>query len=136
MIGYDGSDNSKRALTKAIELAKSSDSRLIIVVAVETAGHVAYAAGQSYEVFRNEMIAQAKNLLTEASDAATHAGIKVFASVEEGRPADTILARALEYKVDLIVVGSRGIRGVERLLMGSVSSAIVSRSQCDVLVVK
>lgn len=62
--------------------------------------------------------------------------ISISGRVEEGHPADLILATAAGRNSDLIVVGRRGIRGLERFLMGSVSSSIISHSSCDVLVVK
>ncbi len=47
-----------------------------------------------------------------------------------------ILTLATEYKVNLIVVGRRGMRALERFLMGSVSTAVINHAKCDVLVVK
>ncbi|WP_218079230.1 universal stress protein [Anthocerotibacter panamensis] len=53
-----------------------------------------------------------------------------------GDPADEILRLARIYKADLIIIGSRGLKGVERVLKGSVSSQVVAESWCSVLVVK
>jgi nucleotide-binding universal stress UspA family protein len=47
-----------------------------------------------------------------------------------------ILTMATEFKSNLIVVGRRGMRGLARFLMGSVSTAVISQAKCDVLVVK
>lgn len=87
--------------------------------------------------FDEEIRENAKSLVNAALDRAKGAGLKnVYASAEEGQPADMILTLASEYKSDLIVVGRRGIRGLERFLMGSVSSAVINHAKCDVLVVK
>ncbi len=137
LVGYDGSDNAKRALTRAIALAKESGGDLRIVVAADTISYMARSMGQFYVSIRDITIENAKTILSQGSDTAKQAGLKgVYGSVEEGNPADMILAYALETKADLIVVGRRGIRGIERFLMGSVSSSVVSHSECDVLVVK
>jgi len=56
--------------------------------------------------------------------------------VVEGHPANEILSMAEEWNADLIIVGSHGRQGIKRFLLGSVSSAIVSRAPCSVLVVK
>ena len=80
---------------------------------------------------------QARSLVAEGSDMVKQAGVeRVDESVKEGHPANTMLTEISENGIDMIVVGRRGIRGVERFLMVSVSSSIVSHSVCDVLVVK
>ena len=138
LVGYDGSENSKRALRKAIELAKVLDSEVRLVTVEDTIGYVPSLAGMVYPPnLRQNLLKQGNALLEEAVNLAKEAGItNVSGSVEEGSPADMILAYASAYKADLIVLGRRGIRGIERFLMGSVSSAVVSHSGCDVLVVK
>ncbi|MDA4119087.1 MAG: universal stress protein [Thaumarchaeota archaeon] len=137
LVGYDGSDNAKRALKKTIQLSKSSsEGELFVVVAFDSANLYVLSMGQYYASARGEMGQHAQDLLSEALRIVKQAGIKTNGSVEEGRPADMILAKAIESRADLIVVGRRGIRGIERFLMGSVSSSIVSHSEVDVLVVK
>lgn len=56
--------------------------------------------------------------------------------VVEGHPADEILSMAKQWKADLILVGSHGRRGISRLVMGSVSMAVVSHAPCSVLVIR
>ncbi len=53
-----------------------------------------------------------------------------------GDPAEEIIRLANLYQAELVVLGSRGLRGVERILQGSVSSQVVSDARCSVLVVK
>jgi nucleotide-binding universal stress UspA family protein len=53
-----------------------------------------------------------------------------------GDPAEEIIRLANIYKADLIVIGSRGLTGMQRIVMGSVSSQIVADAPCSVLVVK
>jgi nucleotide-binding universal stress UspA family protein len=137
LVGYDGSENARRALTRAVELAKQSKGELRIVVVADTMSYAAYAGGGMYKRFNEQTKENAENSASEALETAKAAGLKdVFASDEEGQPADMILTLATEYKVDLVVVGRRGMRGVERFLMGSVSTAVINHAKCDVLVVK
>lgn len=137
LVGYDGSENAKRALQRAIELSKrSSGGELSVVVAFDSASLYVLSMGQYYAPARGEMVQHAQDLLSEALRIVKQAGIKANGAVEEGRPADMILAKAMNSRADLIVVGRRGIRGIERFLIGSVSSSIVSHSEADVLVVK
>ncbi len=53
-----------------------------------------------------------------------------------GDPAEEIIRLANIYKADLIVIGSRGLTGVKRIIQGSVSSQVVEDAPCSVLVVK
>jgi len=137
LVGYDGSENAKRALEKAIALtAKEKESQLRIVVVADTKGHD-IVLPDSTGTTRSNMLQAAKNLLADATYLAKQEGIgDVYGSVEEDQPADMILTLASEYKVGLIVVGRRGVRGLQKFLMGSVSSAVMDHAKCDVMVIR
>ncbi len=137
LVGYDGSENGDRALNRGIELAKQFSGELRIVVVADTMSYAAYASGGMYRTFNEQTKTNAENFAGSALETAKSAGIEnVYASEEEGQPADMILTLASEYKVDLIIVGRRGIRGLTRFVMGSVSTAVINNAKCDVLVVK
>ncbi|MDA4115108.1 MAG: universal stress protein [Thaumarchaeota archaeon] len=137
LVGYDGSDNARRALNRAIELARQSKAELRISVVADTMSYATNARRGIYKQVNEQTKANAVNLASDALDTARLAGLKdVYASDEVGQPADMLLTLATEYRVDLIVVGRRGIRGLERFLMGSVSTAVINQAKCDVLVVK
>jgi nucleotide-binding universal stress UspA family protein len=61
---------------------------------------------------------------------------RVTKTTPAGNPADEILAIADAFDADLIVVGARGMRGVARLLLGSVSERVLRHARCPVLIVK
>jgi len=69
-------------------------------------------------------------------DAATSTGISVHTAVRGGRAADAILAEAGDWNADLVVVGSHGKGSLERVLIGSVSTAVTARAPCSVEVVR
>ena len=56
--------------------------------------------------------------------------------IVSGDPAEEIIRLANIYQADLIVIGSRGLTGLERIIQGSVSSQVVENASCSVLVVK
>jgi nucleotide-binding universal stress UspA family protein len=137
LVCYDGSDNAMRALEKAIAMARKSGSELSVVVAADTVSFTARNLARYYRNMRNDILDYSKEQLSRALETAKMGGVpSVQGSVEEGHPADMILAKAFEVKADLIIVGRRGLRGVQRYLLGSVSSSVVGHSACDVLVVK
>jgi nucleotide-binding universal stress UspA family protein len=137
LVGYDGSENAERALARAIQLTKQFKAELRIVVVADTMRYAVAPSGGLYRRFNEQTKQNAVNLASSALDTAKANGLNdVYASDEEGQPADMILTLATEYKVSLIVVGRRGVRGLERFLMGSVSAAVINNAKCDVLVVK
>jgi len=137
MVGYDGSDNSKRALERAINVAERSGGALRIIVAVNTILPVYGTAAPYYPPnYAEDVTKEGKRLLGEAMDRAKEATQKVTGAVMDGHPAEMLLEAATKEGADLIVLGRRGISGVERFLLGGVSSSVVGHSKCDVLVVK
>lgn len=137
LVCYDGSDNARRALQMAIKLTKEGGGKLSVVVAAGTPGYPPRYRDEYYSDLRKVIIHDANEQLSEALEKAAVGGLpSAQGEVEEGQPADVILARAVDVSADLIVVGRRGLGGVKRFLLGSVSSAVVSHSTCDVLVVK
>jgi nucleotide-binding universal stress UspA family protein len=137
LLGYDGSENAKRALGRAIALSAGGGAALKIVVAVNTILPVYGTTAPYYPPdYAEEVTKEGQKLLAEALGRAKKATQDVSGSVMDGHPADMILGSADREGTDLIVLGRRGISGVERFLMGGVSSSVVNHSKCDVLIVK
>ena len=63
-------------------------------------------------------------------------GVRLETVILEGKPAAEIVKYAREKAVDLIVIGTQGKRGIERILLGSVAESIIRAAPCKVLVVK
>jgi nucleotide-binding universal stress UspA family protein len=137
LVCYDGSENAMRALRRGIVLAKESGGELHVVVAADTFSIQARNLERYFRDLREIILHSCKHDLAKALDISRKAGVvAVRGSVEEGHPAEVILATASEVSADLIIAGRRGLRGVQRFLLGSVSSSVVGHSTCDVLVVK
>jgi len=138
LVGFDGSENGMRALARGIALAKQSKGELRIVVVADVMTAAAYASATGfYQRFNDQAKENAENLASEALEIAKREGVaNAYSSDEEGQPADMILTLAREYKSDLIIVGRRGIRGLTRFFMGSVSTGVINQAKCDVLIVK
>lgn len=67
---------------------------------------------------------------------ATPSGVTLEYAAVQGVPADAIVARARESAAQLLIVGTRGRTGLDRLILGSVAEAVVRRAPCSVLTVK
>lgn len=79
---------------------------------------------------------EANELVQRAAGEFQEAGFQAEGLVEEGDAKTRIIDRAAEWKADLIVIGSYGLTGLNRFLMGSVSDAVVRHAGCSVQVVR
>jgi nucleotide-binding universal stress UspA family protein len=139
LLATDGSEEAELAALKAVELADASDSELHVVhVGVVPNFLVSYPGTVGYERRLYEQIEEeSRQLLRKESWRVKAAGGTVAgAHLRMGAVALEIVALAEELGADLIVMGSRGLGGVRRALMGSVSDSVVRHAHCPVLVVR
>jgi nucleotide-binding universal stress UspA family protein len=135
LVGVDGSPQSTEACHLAIELARGYNATL-------TALHVAVPIPPSRSLSPADYIRAEDAARTRGADLLKAVGtltgglVPFAAELEFGDPATAICRRAQELDADLIVVGSRGLGTLSRLLLGSVSSAVAQRAPCSVLVVR
>ena len=139
VVATDGSRFSQAAAAEAVEVAKRYGSALTAVSVVPaeflTPTDIELTMNQQELIAQQQMQVAEKNAKA-VKDLAQQAGVSVRAFVLTGRPSDAIIQTAQEQKADLIVLGSHGRTGVERLLMGSVAERVIVLSTCAVLVVK
>jgi nucleotide-binding universal stress UspA family protein len=137
LVGYDGSNNSDRALVRAIALAKGQGAALRILVAVNTVLPVYSPISTTVpESAIDQIIQDGKDALAKAMNKAKLELDDVSGVLQDGHAADELIGYASENGIDLIVLGRRGVSAMERFLLGGVSSSVVSHSKCDVLIVK
>jgi len=133
LVGFDDSHSSKAALFEASNRIKKHGGRVILVHAVyfdpEEFG-IAPTQLENRLKLGEKVCYQTKEMLT------TEFGIEVQSLLCEGDPPEVIVDIAREKKADLIVLGTYGRKGLNRLLMGSVTSQVIMNSHTDVLVVK
>ncbi len=133
VVGVDGSRYSMAAFEYASTLLHPEEWELVLVhildeVLIETAAK----AGISLDEF---LRSNAEKALGPVEEKARRLGYRVKRVVRPGKPHDEIINVAVEEGADLIIVGSRGMRGLKRLILGSVSSYIASHSPIPVLIV-
>ncbi|MDA4124537.1 MAG: universal stress protein [Thaumarchaeota archaeon] len=141
LVAFDGSSDSLRALNIGCSLAEKYGASLIIAH-VYTVPIPVYASGSTMplpEMGEAADLAKQDGLvvLSEGLEVAETWHVKAKGELLEAR---STLSALVEYstneKVDLIVVGNRGMSGFKRLIMGSVSSGLVHDAECPVLVVR
>ncbi|HEY2434627.1 MAG TPA: universal stress protein [Vicinamibacterales bacterium] len=94
--------------------------------------------GAAHAVLHAEDIARqdAHLLLARVVDRLTRGGYTATAHLVEGGPRQAITTMAKDWPADVVVVGSHGRHGLDRLLLGSVSESVVRQAQCSVFVVR
>jgi nucleotide-binding universal stress UspA family protein len=140
VVGTDGSDTAKKAVTAAADLAKEIGATLDIVSAYEPVpqSRLREEARQAPEDMQ-WMINPREDVeatLRDAAEEVEEAGIDVETFAREGDPADAILDVAEERGADLIVVGNKGMTGAKRFLLGSVPNKVSHHAPCSVLIVR
>jgi nucleotide-binding universal stress UspA family protein len=144
LVAIDGSELTAKILDHAFTLAKLSGAAVEVVTTTEPS--VLFMAGaELISISTKELLeelekvnaAQAATVLQGAAAAAAAAGVAIDTRhVRHQIPSDGILKAAGDRKADLIVMGSHGRRGLNRLLLGSQANEVLSRSKIPVLIVK
>jgi nucleotide-binding universal stress UspA family protein len=120
LVATDGSQYSEAAIREAIGIAKRCNGSLV-ALSVASADAERKAA---------------EDTVRYATELAAKEGVKAEGITIIGKPYEAIVDAAKQKRADLIVVGSHGRRGLERLLMGSVTERVIGHTEAGVLVVK
>jgi len=139
LVGTDGSPSSLLAVDRAAALAGATGATLVLAsayhpmperlrpTAADQLGDLAYKVQGS---------TPAEDALRAARERAVAAGAKEIETVAvEGDAVDVLASLARKHKVDLVVVGNRGLNSLAGRLLGSVPANLSHRSPCDVLIV-
>ncbi len=124
LVALDNTRTSRLALDHAAELARLSGATVVLLHVLESFRHV--SGFESPKVYAEEVLPRmrekGRQLLDEAAAPLVKQGIEVETVLLEGsdeRVAEVIARRAEEAGVDLVIMGTHGRRGVNRLLLGS-----------------
>lgn len=134
VVGYDGSEDARRALQRASILASGDPVIVVSVVPLSgPAGRGPAGVDTAQLEAHHEQLEQANTFLTAQGVEAQL--ITTFGN-SIGDAADALMHVARDHQADVIIVGTRGLGGLKRLVLGSVSSKLVHEAPCDVLVVR
>jgi nucleotide-binding universal stress UspA family protein len=137
LVATGGSPWSNQAVAYAIEMAKDYTLPVIILhVVAETPPYFVAEVGTPPESLLADSEAEGRRILSDAAEQATEAGITFTTELLWGRIPEVVCRLAEEQECDLIIVGSRALKGFKRLMIGSISNAIASKCPCPILIVK
>ncbi|MBP9943441.1 MAG: universal stress protein [Desulfomicrobium sp.] len=136
LAALDQSNYATLVLKKAVEIAEKEGAELTALTisnAPFTNLYLGELSGEFLTKIRNSLEESVQRIKEQAKAAKTAVNVVVQ---ESPSPADAIVEYAEKNGIDLIVIGNKGAGAVERFLIGSVSSKVVSHAPCSVMVVK
>jgi len=141
LVPVDASPVARAGLDAAISLAALTGGELRLVHVLDAAAH---ASGfETAAVYCNEVVPRMKQagagVLDDCKERCQHGGVKAEGLLLEtlaDRICDLVVAQASEWGAEIIVIGTHGRRGVERLMLGSDAELIVRLSPVPVLLVR
>ncbi|MBI5191723.1 MAG: universal stress protein [Nitrospirae bacterium] len=139
LIPVDGSEVSSHAAREGFRLAKALGSKVTLLYVIDLAIVTipeAETGLTNYDVIHQTFKEQGERVLGGLSALAGQAGVVSDAVVAEGDVHDEIINKAEDMKAGLIVMGTHGRRGLNRLLLGSVAESVARRAHCAVLLIR
>ncbi len=143
LVAVDGSESSLAAAKVAIDLTRSNNANLTVLNVLYTPSYwVSYSPTGMPPVYLTELREheekEAHQLIEKVKSMASQHGVNARGEVLEDIPSvvQAITDYAANEKIDLIVIGTRGLSGFKKLLIGSVSSGVATHAPCPVLIVR
>ncbi len=137
LVPYDDSDTANRAFEFATELAKLYKASITVVTCIVIHAHVDPVLNVAFLETIKLQKEDVKKDLSKLEPKLKELGIPFQTEVLEAISiTDVLVSYAESHNIDLIVMGSRGLGGFKKLLLGSVASGVTEHSKCPVLIVK
>jgi nucleotide-binding universal stress UspA family protein len=139
LVAVDGSETSRGAFKAALRLAETFGAVLRAYYVIENTPMYFEAPGYDPSILQKQFVQQGKDLTAELMQAMHERNVSGEVTVGEATPADDVpellLKAAADFKADLIVMGTHGRRGMQRLILGSVAERCVRQSTLPVLLI-
>ncbi len=135
LVAIDLSEESKQVLEKAVGMRQRLDAELLVVHVIEPFSHVYggdFMMGRAK--YEDQVHTAAKDRLTAYFKQHNLEANQQIIAV--GHPQTEIHGLVKEHDIDLVVIGSHGRRGFQRLMLGSTANAVLQGATCDVLAVR
>src|ERR687894_1496703 len=140
LLATDGSEEAALAAHTATDIAGKTGSELHVVLVGLSAAYVGMGPPEIADIpapRQEDLDEEARRLLdAQVKQIEADGSTVAQAHLRVGRPDEQIVALAEEIGAGLIVMGNRGLGGLRRLLMGSVSDSVVRHAHCPVLIVR
>jgi nucleotide-binding universal stress UspA family protein len=143
----DGSKISQKVLEEAARIAGSCNADEVVIIyvdnrkpdisgVIDTGSYIRPEDAERLAELINKHREEKERILAEALSFFEMKNIKASTLLEKGHPAEVITDVAAKGAFDLIVIGNRGLGGLQKLFLGSISNAVVQLTKSSVLIVK
>jgi len=136
VIATDGSENSQRAISYGIEIAKLSGATVHALYVLDISSFSSIPMDAGWEAMYEILKTEGGKAVSEVKERGEASAVEVREVILEGHPSSQIIEFAENNNADLIVMGTLGKTGLDRFLMGSVAEKVVRGSKVPVLVVR
>ncbi len=134
LIPTDGSEYTKAAVRKGLEMAKATGGEVTALYVVDQTSFINFPMDSIIVSVYTLLEKEGEEAMEFVKKEAEALGVKVTARIEEGSPSRKIVDLSAEH--DLVVMGTLGRTGFSKLLLGSVAERVVRFAKCPVLVVR
>lgn len=137
LVPVDFSDNSKKVFEAAVNVAGKFGAELVCVFIVQSFEDYSgfFVPHMPIAQFQEEMQASAEKRMAEFMEDNVPTGLAASSRVIVGDVGEEIVGLAAQEKIDMIIMGTHGYKGLERVLFGSVAEQVVKTAPCPVLTV-
>lgn len=134
LVAFDGSASSQKAFRAAVDLALKLNAKVITLSVI----HVPDFSPSMDEIVEtvDEAEKHFQPLLRELKDYGQQNELEIKTIIKRGHPAETIIKYAFANQFDLIVIGTRGLGGFKKMILGSIAQKVVSYSNTPVMVIR
>ncbi len=136
LIATDGSDYSMRAAELGISMAKLLAAEVTVLYVIDTVVLEQISRITERDDAERDLKEDGQRYINYILGLAEKEGVKAASILAKGRPFEQIVHLAKGLGMNLIVIGTYGRRGAERILIGSVAERVIEYASCPVLVVK
>jgi nucleotide-binding universal stress UspA family protein len=146
LVPFDGSKFSQNALEIAIEISRKFDASIYLITIIDISsvsppgallGSQKKAMEKSFDMIKSAAKYESEKMLLEKISICKKSGIDAHYAILEGVPSDMILKLIKKSDIDLVVMGSQGLSGFNKVkVLGSVSRRISEIASCPVLIIR
>lgn len=136
LVPTDGSTGTRRAIDHAVDLAAADGATIHALYVVNAASFASLPMETSWEGVADMLEEEGEEAVGQVERRAAERDVPVVTAVIEGTPSREIVNYAVDEDCDLIVMGTHGRGGLDRLLLGSVAERVVRSSAIPVLTLR
>ncbi len=137
LLPTDGSEGVGQAINAAVAVAAKFDARIHVLFVAEPPRFHEYGASVALTNIMQSLQEAGRRTLDETAERIRTKGLSsVETALRQGHPAEEIIGYAEENDVDLVVMGTHGRRGINRMLLGSVTEEVVRCSPIPIMTVR